>query len=71
MFENLPSNKNMIPHFDLELESSKGTYIYLKFVASLRDEDPEFFSTDPDPDPTQLKKKSGSVSGSGTDLKSK
>ena len=24
-----------------------------------RDEDPEFFSTDPDPDPAQLKKNSG------------
>ena len=36
-----------------------------------RDEDPEFFSTDPDPDPAQLKKKSGSRSDSGSDLKSK
>ena len=36
-----------------------------------RDEDPEFFSTDPDP--AQLKKKSGSGSGSdsGSELKSK
>ena len=36
-------------------------YIQLKY----RDEDPEFFSTDPDP--AQLKKNSGS----GSDLKSK
>ena len=38
-----------------------------------RDEDPEFFSTDPDPDPdpAQLKKNSGSGSDSGSDLKSK
>ena len=35
----------------------------------IRDEDPEFFSTDPDP--AQLKKKSGSGSDSGSDLKSK
>ena len=34
-----------------------------------RDEDPEFFSTDPDP--AQLKKNSGSGSDSGSDLKSK
>mgnify|MGYP006864025912 FL=1 len=35
-------------------------------IVNYRDEDPEFFSTDPDP--AQLKKNSGSGSGSDSDL---
>ena len=51
-----------------ELSVKKKNNIYILFS---RDEDPEFFSTDPDPDPAQLKKNSGSGSDSGSDLKSK
>ena len=52
-------------------EKEKRTKNLLKKIkgGNLRDEDPEFFSTDQDPDPAQLKKNSGSDSGS--DLKSK
>ena len=51
----------------------KYEYYVKKYILFTRDEDPEFFSTDPDPDPdpAQLKKNSGSGSGSGSDLKSK
>ena len=50
---------------DMTLTSPHG---FLKWK-NTRDEDPEFFSTDPDPDPdpAQLKKNSDS----GSDLKSK